>query len=156
MVALRIIISTRVSKSYRIRSQQPKVLRQDHSHSAIAAITVAILGGDPVVGRTLELMLKSDGYNARFLNGSFIDKPAELPEEVRLVILAPGLHHKGRERFLNRMEDAPAAKKVPILELVRASERERAEQLGYVLWPCPANDLKQGIEAVLRAASHVG
>jgi len=134
-------------------------VHQNHNNSPGRAITVAILGGDPVVGRTLELMLGRDGYNARFLNGSFIDKPAELPKDVRLVIFAPGLHYKGRERFLNSMENAPVAAKVPILELVRASERERVAQLGYVLWPCPATDLTQEIEAVLLAEapeSHVG
>jgi hypothetical protein len=132
------------------------VLRQNHNHNAIAAITVAILGGDPVVGRSLELMLESAGYDARFLNGSFVEKPAEMPEEVRLVILTPGLHYKGRERFVNSMENGSAAKKIPVLELVRASEREQAKQLGYVLWPCRAKDLSQEIEAVLLAGSRVG
>ncbi len=59
-----------------------------HDHRPI--IVVAVLGGDPVVGRTLELMLEGAGYDARFLNGSFIDKPAELPEEVRIVLRARG------------------------------------------------------------------
>ena len=36
-------------------------------------ITVAILGGNPVVGGSLEVMLKGAGYDARFLNGSFVD-----------------------------------------------------------------------------------
>lgn len=117
-------------------------------------ITVAILGGDPVVGRTLELMLKSAGYDARFLNGSFIEKPAELPGEVGLVILTPGLHHKGRERFLNDRENGSgAATKVPVLELVSASERERANQLGYVLWPCRVKDLDWEIDATLQCVS---
>ena len=124
------------------------MLSQDH-----VPITVAILGGDPLVGRALKVVLGGACYDTRFLNGSFVYKPVELPEEVRLVILAPGLHNKGRERFLNRMENAPLAAKVPVLELVRASERERAEQLGYVLWPCRTNDLKQEIEAVLLAES---
>ncbi len=79
-------------------------------------ITVAILGGNPMVGRSLELMLKSAGYDARFLNGSFIDKPAELPEEVGLVILTPGLHRKDRKRFLRERENrSGAATKVPVL-----------------------------------------
>lgn len=132
------------------------MLRQYHTHDASAATTVAILGGDPVVGRTLELMLQITGYNARFLNGSFADKPAELPDEVRLVILTPGLNQKGRERFLNSMQDTPAPKKVPVLQLVRASEREQTKQAGYVLWPCRAKDLRQEIEAVLLAGSHDG
>ena len=98
----------------------------------------------------MELMLENAGYNARFLNGAFEDKPAELPGEVRLVILAPGLNYKGRERFLKGRENDSAAKKIPVLELVRDSDRERADQRGYVLWPCRAKDLRQELEAVLR------
>ncbi len=123
--------------------------QKDHS-----PITVAILGGSPVVGRSLEEMLKSAGYDAQFLNGSFIDKPAELPEEVGLVILTPGLHYKGRERFLKGREKTSAGTtKIPVLELVTASERERADQLGYVLWPCRVKDLEREIEVTLQSVS---
>ena len=126
--------------------------RQDHKNHN--PITVAILGGSPVVGRSLEVMLKSAGYDARFLNGSFIDKPAELPEEVGLVILTPGLHYKGRERFLKVREETPAGTtKIPVLELVTASERERADQPGYVLWPCQVKDLEREIEVTLQSVS---
>ena len=102
----------------------------------------------------MELMLEGAGYEARFLNGSFVEKPVELAGDVRLVILTPGLHHKGRERFLKGRKNDSAAKKIPILELITDSDRERADQLGYVLWPCPAKDLKQEIEALLLAESH--
>ena len=126
-------------------------------------ITVAILGGDPMVGRTLELMLDRAGYDARFLNGSFIEKPAAMPEEVGLVILSPGLHRKGRERFLRGRENGSgAATRVPVLELISASGKGRAEQpgyvpqSGYVPWPCPVKDLELEIEAVLLAGSHTG
>ena len=99
-------------------------------------------------------MLKSAGYDARFLNGSFIDKPAELPEEVGLVILTTGLHRKGRKRFLEGREETPAGTpKVPVIELVSGSERERAEQLGYVLWPCPVKDLEREMKAALQSFS---
>lgn len=120
-------------------------------------ITIAILGGDPMVGRTLELMLDRAGYDARFLNGSFIEKPAAMPEEVGLVILSPGLHHKGRERFLRGRENGSgAATRVPVLELISASGKGRADQSGYVPWPCPVKDLELEIEAVLLAGSHTG
>ncbi len=133
------------------------MVRQYHDHHPITAITVAILGGDPVVGRTLELMLYRAGYDARFLNGSFIGRPATMPEEVGLVILSPGLHHKGRERFLEGRENGSgAATRVPVLELVTASERERADQSGYVPWPCSVKDLELEIEAVLLTGSHAG
>jgi hypothetical protein len=129
--------------------------RQNHKNHN--PITVAILGGSPVVGRSLEVMLKSAGYDAQFLNGSFIDKPAELPEEVGLVILTPELHYKGRERFLKGRENTSAGTtKIPVLELVTASEKERADQVGYVLWPCRVKDLEREIEVVLLAESRVG
>ncbi len=123
-------------------------------------ITVAILGGSPVVGRALEVTIEGVGYDARFLNGTFIDKPAELPEEVGVVILTPGLHHKGRERFLagreRRSSAGAAGTRVPVLELVSASEKDRANQPGCVLWPCQATDLKWEIEAVRLGGSRVG
>jgi hypothetical protein len=131
------------------------VLRQNQKDNV--PVTVAILGGSPVVGRTLEVILSGSGYDARFLNGSFIEKPAELPEEVGLVILSPGLHHKGRKRFLKGRENGSgAATRVPVLELISAPKEGRADQPGYVPWPCPVKDLELEIEAVLLASSHTG
>jgi hypothetical protein len=131
------------------------VLRQDQKDNV--PVTVAILGGSPLVGRTLEVMLKRAGYDARFLNGSFIEKPAELPEEVGLVILTPGLNPKGRERFLRVREETSAVMPmVPVLELISASEKGRADQSGYVPWPCPVKDLELEIETVLLAGSRAG
>jgi hypothetical protein len=126
------------------------VPRRNHS-----PITVAILGGNPTVGRALELILKDAGYDAQFLNGSFIYKPAELPQKVRLVLLTPGLHSKGRERFLESMANAPANAQIPILELVTGSERARADLHSCVPWPCPMKDLKRAIDAVLLNDSEV-
>ena len=126
------------------------MLRQDQRDNV--PVTVAILGGSPLVGRTLEVMLKSAGYDARFLNGSFIEKPVELPEEVGLVILTPGLNPKGRERFLRGREETSAGTPtVPVLELVTASDRAHENQVGYVPWPCPAKDLEWEIEAALQS-----
>jgi hypothetical protein len=124
------------------------VLRQNQKDNV--PVTVAILGGNPVVGRTLEVILSGSGYDARFLNGSFIEKPAELPEEVGLVILSPGLHPKGRERFLKGRENGP------VLELISAPKEGRADQPGYVPWPCPVKDLELEIEAVLLAGVRAG
>lgn len=125
--------------------------RRDHD-----PIKVAILGGDPVVGRTLELVLEGAGYDARFLNGSLIDNPAELPEEVRIVLLAPGLHSKGREKFLDRIgRNGTGSAKIPILKLVTASDRALADRPGAVGWPCRVKDLKQQIEAALLKGSRV-
>ncbi len=110
-----------------------------------------------MVGRTLELMLKGVGYDAQFLNGSFIERPAELPEEVQLVILMPGLRPEGREGFLEGMESvaasATATGKIRVLELVTGSDRSRADREGYVPWPCRIENLKRKIEAALQTSS---
>jgi hypothetical protein len=126
------------------------LLGRNHHNS----LTVAILGGNPGVGRTLEVMLKGAGYDARYLNGSFIDKPAELPAKVRLVLLTPGLYSKGRERLLNSMMSASVNPKIPILELITASsDGARTDLHNCVLWPCRVEDLKREIEATLLSGS---
>ncbi len=125
------------------------MLQQNHDRT-----TVAILGGDRMVGRALELMLEGAGYDARFLSGSFVDRPAELPEEIQVVILTPGLPPRGLEGFLNGIERASTRERIPVvLKLVSASDRTQDSEQGSVLWPCPLKDLKREIEAALIASS---
>ncbi len=124
------------------------MLQQKHDRT-----TIAILGGDSMVGQTLELMLEGGGYDARFLNGSFVDRPAELPEEIQVVILMPGLHPRGLEGFLNGMERASTRARIPVLKLVSVSDRTQDSEQGSVLWPCRVKDLKREIEAALIASS---
>jgi hypothetical protein len=116
-------------------------------------ITIAILGGDLLVSRSLEVVLQGVGYDARFLNGSFTDEPAELPEGVRLVIFAPRMNSGRQKTFLNRLRGTPATTKVPVLKLVTASDASRngreEELVRLVLWPCPTEELEREIEAVL-------
>ncbi len=123
------------------------------SHQNKKPITVAILGGDPLVGQALKLLLEGAGYDARFLNGSFIDKPAELPKEVRLVLLMPGLDPKGRKGFLKGLESASTTTKIPVLELVAASDEAGVDRAGVVRWPCRVKDLERQIEAALLEVS---
>jgi hypothetical protein len=120
-------------------------------------IKIAIPGGDPLVGRILEVALQSVGYDARFLNGSFLngsftDELAELLDEVRLVIFAPRMNTERRESFLSRVRGTPATVGVPVLELVTASdasENGREKLVGLVSWPCPTEELGREIEAAL-------
>jgi hypothetical protein len=115
-------------------------------------IKIAILGGDRLTSRSLEVALRSVGYDAQFLNGSFTDEPAELLEEVRLIILAPRMSIERRKAFLSRVTGSPAIAGVPVLELVTASNASRngrGELVGQVSWPCPTEELKHEIEAAL-------
>jgi hypothetical protein len=119
---------------------------------------IAILGGDLMVGRTLEVVLRDVGYEARFHNGSLLkgsvtDEVTETLEDVRLVILAPRMSAEHRRTFLGRVRGTPATAAVPVLELVTASDTSptgREEDLvGLVAWPCPTEELEREIEAAL-------
>ena len=98
-------------------------------------------------------MLQSIGYDACFLHGSFDGEPADLPEEVRLVIFAPRMNTGRRKIFLSRVRDTPATAGVPVLELVTfsdASPNGRKEgRVGVVLWPCTTEELARRIETAL-------
>jgi hypothetical protein len=105
-----------------------------------------------LVGRSLEVALQGVGYDARFLNGSFTGEPAELLEEVRLVIFAPRMNTERRKAFLNDMRSIHATAGLPVLELATTLDEVRAEQdgVGLVAWPCPTEELTRRIEATLR------
>jgi hypothetical protein len=116
-------------------------------------VKIAILGGDLLVGRSLAVALRGLGYDACFLHGSLSGEPADLPEEVGLVIFAPRMSTGRRKFFLGRVTDTPARAGVPVLELVAASEASRngrkEELVGVVLWPCATEVLARRIEASL-------
>jgi hypothetical protein len=123
-------------------------------HGESGPIKIAIVGGDLLVGRSLEVALQSSGYDAHFLNGSLTDdEPTELLDEVGIVIFAPRMSTKRRRSFLSRVRGTLATVRVPVLELVTtasvASENGREELVGLVSWPCPIEDLEREIEAAL-------
>jgi hypothetical protein len=66
-------------------------------------IEIAILGGDPVVGRALELALGSVGYDVRCLHRPLAHEPAELLGGTKLVLLEPRLSAEEREAFVRDM-----------------------------------------------------
>jgi DNA-binding response OmpR family regulator len=113
-------------------------------------IKIAILGGDLLVSRSLEVALRGAGYDARYLNGTFTDEPAELLEEVRLVIFAPRMGTEHRKAFLSNMRNS-ATVGLPVLELATVLDEVRAEQegVGFVAWPCSIEELTRRIEAAL-------
>jgi hypothetical protein len=116
------------------------------------AIKIAILGGDQLVGHILERLLQSVGYNARYLNGSLVGEPTELPEGTGLVIFAPRIPSERRKAFLSRMGSSAATAGLPVLELtplpaeVLPDEHERVD---LVAWPCHIQELEREIEAAL-------
>jgi hypothetical protein len=111
---------------------------------------IAILGGDVVVSRSLEVALRGAGYDACYLNGSFTGEPAVLPEDTRLIIFAPRMSAERREAFLSNIRGSATAR-LPVLELSTVLDEARAEQEGVelVAWPCSAEELVGRIEAAL-------
>jgi hypothetical protein len=121
------------------------------SQREAGSVNIAILGGDLLVGRALEVALQGVGYDTRYLNGTFTDEPAELPEDVKLVIFAPRMNTERRKAFLSNMRNSAAMSGLPVLELATVLKEVRAEQegVGLVAWPCSTEELVRRIEAAL-------
>ncbi len=116
---------------------------------------VVAICGDPVVGRALELLLRSSFYDARFLSTSSLSDPDSL-EDVRLLLLTPmwDLDADRREILLSSGRDASDAAKAPVLKLTSSFERERnghsrLKPDDIVSWPCSTEELERRIQAAL-------
>jgi hypothetical protein len=128
--------------------EEPPSLQQPEPNS----VAMAIFGGDLLVGRSLERGLAVAGYDARFLGGVLTDGLTDSLREIRLVLLAPRIDARRREALLSFMSGAAATARLPVLELVTTSDKVRAEQeegVGFVMWPCPIEELARRIEVAL-------
>ena len=112
---------------------------------------VAIVSGNTIVGRALELLLWSAQYSVRLLVYPSFDKPGLL-NGVQLLLLAPGLDGVRREALLGVIDSVPSVK-VPVVELVDATQAAQAGDGHFVSWPCRLEDLKREIKAALLAGS---
>lgn len=109
--------------------------------------TVLVFGGNTIVGRTLELLLRSADCNVRFVSELSPDEPGLL-DGVQLLLLAPGLNAGYYEVLSALIDGRSPVEDLPILELVGDDREARAGYLP-VPWPCQAGDLKRRIETVL-------
>lgn len=126
-------------------------LRKEFDLSVTA--TLAILGGDAVVGRALEALLQGLGYDTLLIEEYGGGNPEELLRGIQLLLAAPTADIEFRERFLAAMRSTPATAAVPVLTLSTVVNQEMADQPGLVLWPCRMEDLRTEIEAALLAAA---
>lgn len=115
-------------------------------------IALVIAGGDSLVGYALEQMLRSAGYDARFMDAAINDLSDPL-EEASLILLTPRTSSADREALLERLRNGTLYKlAVPVLELVSSSDAAKAKEeveTRRVLWPCQLKVLKREIEAAL-------
>ena len=115
---------------------------------------LAILGGDQLIGESLELLLSKAGYRSRYLVEPLdeADGLDGLLIEVDLLILAPSLDGAYRKALLADSTNTEAMRKIPVIELIKATEEEAEGLLGYpVLWPCRLEELIRQIEEALLA-----
>jgi hypothetical protein len=117
------------------------------------AATVAILGGDQVVGRALEALLQGLGYDTLLIEESGAGEPEELLRDTQLLLAAPTADTDSRERFLAEMRRTPGTAAIPVLTLSTAIRDDLADQPGLVPWPCRMEDLRTEIEAALLSAT---
>jgi hypothetical protein len=113
--------------------------------------TIAILGSDTVVGRTLSLLLEGSGYKTTLLDSYPTGVVDELLEGARLLILTPRVDEGVREAFLGAMgKSKPQKADMPVIALSTALE-DLPEKEGVlsVLWPCETKVLVDRIEAAL-------
>jgi hypothetical protein len=114
--------------------------------------TIAILGCDTVVGRSLSVLLESAGYKTTLLDSHPTGVVDELLEGAHLLILTPRVDQGVREAFLGAIgKRVPQKADMPVMALHTALEEDLPEKEGVISvpWPCETKDLVERIEAAL-------
>ena len=112
--------------------------------------TIAILGCDTVVGRSLCVLLEGSGYQTTLLDFYPTGVVDELLEGAHLLILTPRVDQGVREAFLGAMgKSTPQKADMPVIALSTATEEglPEEERLQNVPWPCETKVLVERIEA---------
>ena len=114
--------------------------------------TIAILGSDTVVGRTLCVLLESHGYNTVLLDSYPTGVVDELLEDAHLLILTPRVDQGVRKAFVGAMgKSTPQKADMPVIALYTATEDDLPKEEGVISvpWPCETKVLVERIEAAL-------
>jgi hypothetical protein len=114
--------------------------------------TIAILGCDTVVGRSLSVLLEGSGYQITLLDSHPTGVVDELLEGAHLLILTPRVDQGVREAFLGAMgKSTPQKADMPVIALHTDLEEDLPEEEGVISvpWPCETKDLVDHIEAAL-------
>jgi hypothetical protein len=114
--------------------------------------TIAILGSDTVVGRTLSVLLEGSGYQTTLLDSYPTGVVDELLDGAHLLLLTPRVDEGVREAFLGAMgKSTPQKADMPVIALRTALEEDLPEKEGVISvpWPCETKVLVDRIEAAL-------
>jgi hypothetical protein len=112
-------------------------------------ITVAIVGGDPIVGQAIGALLENTDYGTRFIAYPVTDGSRNMLTDAHVVLLTSGLSAEFREEFLSSDLSRPATIDIPVLELTSEPNEAKPGQRRQVRWPCPLEQLRREIEAAL-------
>jgi hypothetical protein len=122
---------------------------QHHPQSS----TIAILGSDTVVGRTLSVLLEGHGYQITPLDSYPTGVVDELLEGAHLLLLPPRVDEGVREAFVGAMgKSTPQKAHMPVIALSTTTATEEnlpKEGVISVPWPCETKVLVDHIEAAL-------
>jgi len=113
--------------------------------------TIAILGCNTVVGRSLSVLLESHAYNTILLDSHPTGIVDELLEGAHLLLLTPRVDQGVREAFLGAMgKSTPERAEMPVIVLCTATEEAPLEKgVISVPWPCETKVLVERIEAAI-------
>jgi hypothetical protein len=121
-------------------------------HHKQPTTTIAILGCDTVVGRSLSVLLEGSGYEITLLDAYPTGIVDELLDGAHLLILTPRVDQGVREAFLGAMgKSTPQKADMPVIALHTDLEEDLPEKGGVISvpWPCETKVLVERIEAAL-------
>lgn len=113
-----------------------------------APATVLILAGDPIVGRTLQLLIRTTDYDARYVSG-VTPKQLRALDSVRVLLLAPQWDAAGRRLAAEVRDRVPDPQRVAILEIGAPPQGVSLDPQRHVPWPCRREELMRRIDAAL-------
>jgi hypothetical protein len=114
--------------------------------------TIAILGCDTVVGRSLCVLLEGSGYQTTLLDAYPSGVVDELLEGAHLLLLTPRVDKGVREAFIGAMgKSTPQKAEMPVIALHTDLEEDLPQKEGVISvpWPCETKVLVDHIEAAL-------
>jgi hypothetical protein len=109
--------------------------------------TIAILGGNPVIGKALQSLLASADYVARFFS-EYPEGDAEPLRGARVALLLPASSGGRQEALKAQIKNTPSTMNLPVIELTTIPNDNGQDIL--VPWPWSIEDLRRSIEEMLQ------
>lgn len=110
--------------------------------------TVAILGGNPVIGKALESLLRSADYVARFFS-EYPEDDAEPLGDASVALILPAVSSSHQESLIALIRNTPSTTNLPVIELITTPNENGNGRVTRVPWPCGIEDLRRFIDEKL-------